>query len=551
MWLTAGGECARDADCDDGQVCTYDICVEGECLGCAYPQVPVDLDPPVMQDLDVGQIVDFDLIASRYPEPPYRGVNEIWVALAWDPAVLELVGSSEVDDLCPGNPVCGQAFDWPVAGFSTEPVNDYWSDGTAQYLLSRRAGLPDGLPVFVDGRLWLGRLHFRVLSIPAADSLIRIEEKVPNCCFLEPGDGVHSLFCPEPTETCCVNLIDVQDCAAGGGAILPTWSSVQWNGCEDSGDLGYATIYTTSSCTTSYDCGDRDSDGKRDDRCLWYECVGGKCVATPRADGDMGGAFGACAADGVADGNDRFAALNCFADEDPLDPTAPFPCALDPPFTLNVDTAGPLGSCYPDGVCDGNDAFGAINAFAGTRSCRCALELPRPSMDDCALGAPAPDAPAEGGQHVTLSLDLSRRTAAAGGTFEIDALLDTPLSGLRGYQLHLSISGGTSGTLDVIDIAVHPRKDRALPGSGWQAFNVNTRQLIVGQDSPGIAVEGGAYLATFVLRATDDAAGRFLVELLADASDPALRTFLFGKRGDGGIKVGASDGVPVTVEAGP
>jgi hypothetical protein len=34
-----------------------------------------------------------------------------------------------------------------------------------------------------------------------------------------------------------------------------------------------------------------------------------------------------------------------------------------------VDAGGQFGDCSPDGVCDGNDAFHALNAFAGATSC--------------------------------------------------------------------------------------------------------------------------------------------------------------------------------------
>ena len=45
--------------------------------------------------------------------------------------------------------------------------------------------------------------------------------------------------------------------------------------------------------------------------------------------------------------------------------------ALDPPSALNVDAAGLNAPCTPDGVCDGNDAFAALNAFSGTTTCAC------------------------------------------------------------------------------------------------------------------------------------------------------------------------------------
>ena len=78
----------------------------------------------------------------------------------------------------------------------------------------------------------------------------------------------------------------------------------------------------------------------------------------------MGGPIGpgTCDVDGVADGNDRFHALNCFANTNFGGP-GPYPCEPDSPHALNVD-AGSYASCILDGVCDGNDAFHALNSFA-------------------------------------------------------------------------------------------------------------------------------------------------------------------------------------------
>jgi hypothetical protein len=118
------------------------------------------------------------------------------------------------------------------------------------------------------------------------------------------------------------------------------------------------------------DCADVDDDGVRDDACTWWSCSGGGCQGQPVPFADLGGAFGACPPDGVTDGNDRFHALNCFANTDVAGDSG-YPCEAAPPQAYNVDAGGPFGDCLPDGVCDANDAFHALNAFDGSSTCTC------------------------------------------------------------------------------------------------------------------------------------------------------------------------------------
>jgi hypothetical protein len=123
-------------------------------------------------------------------------------------------------------------------------------------------------------------------------------------------------------------------------------------------------------CSVIADCADVDGDAVRDDGCLWWACQAGACssIAIPFA--DMGGEFGSCSPDGVADSHDRFHALNCFSNQDTLGQPG-YGCEDAPPQAFNVDAGGPFGDCNPDGVCDGNDAFHALNAFDGTATCSC------------------------------------------------------------------------------------------------------------------------------------------------------------------------------------
>ncbi len=332
-------------------------------------------------------------------------------------------------------------------------------------------------------------------------------------------------------------------------------------------------------CAGVADCADLDGDGIRDDNCMWWTCGADGCAGTEIVFGDMAGQFGACPPDGTADGNDRFAALNCFADTDPNVPGGSFPCEDDAPVAFNVDAGGQFGSCAPDGVCDGNDAFAALNAFAGTTSCSCPLN-----------GGPSPVIEPVTVATATLELHASRAEVRPGDVIDVEVHLATPLADLRGYQLHLGVSGGDRGTLELVDIAIaRPGVfgDTADAGSGvrrpalvdrrvardgrrtaqhaiaksdvvaqsesaadtgyvWAAFNTTTGQVLAGRDTPGVPVEAG-YLATFTYRASKDARGSFAIDVLADPDAADHRTYLFPTVPDARIAIEAERGVRIDV----
>jgi hypothetical protein len=271
-------------------------------------------------------------------------------------------------------------------------------------------------------------------------------------------------------------------------------------------------------CEDTADCADADLDGVRDSNCTSYACVAGSCLETFVGFGDMGGEFGACAPDGAVDANDLFHALNCFANT-AADGSAGYPCEAAPPAAFNVDAGGAYGACAPDGVCDGNDGFHALNAFDGLTTCSCSPG-----------GGPSPTDPVEPMMARQVGLRLSAQPSALrpGDFVQIDVHLDGSLPDLRGYQLHLGAGGGLAGALELVDIAVQERKDQVFAEAPqWQAFNVHTGQMLAGLNSPGIAAEAGAYLATFIYRVSDDAAGKFIIDVFSDSSNPKHRTFLF------------------------
>jgi hypothetical protein len=353
------------------------------------------------------------------------------------------------------------------------------------------------------------------------------------------------------------------------------------------------------------ECADVNNDGLRDDPLLSYQCLGGVCLSFPRGTGnggqygqaDMGGmpqtgpgpcgnpcGANGCISDGVADNNDRFHALNCFSNVNFLG-VPPYPCEPNAPFALIVDAGqgtipGPV--CSLDGVCDGNDAFHTRHGFAGDSPCECPANFVCPcpvptsgncvgnklqlctSDDDCGGGTcnlalcppgPQPDAPPNGewprvAGRSAVRLVADRSTSAPGDLIDVDVFLEDALSDLRGYQLHVEAAGGKRGTLELVDVAIHERRDHVFAGlADWRAFNARTGQMLAGLDEPGIETSPGAYLATFTFKASADAAGTFSVELLHDDRDPAQRTFIFPTHAGAKIEVEFANAALVTVKA--
>jgi hypothetical protein len=309
------------------------------------------------------------------------------------------------------------------------------------------------------------------------------------------------------------------------------------NGTTTEVGCGGIVEFTLQMCTVATECGDADNDGVRDNPCWWYSCNAGVCDSLSRGTGnsgqfgqaDVGGQTGpgVCNVDGVADGNDRFHALNCFANANFGSPGS-YPCEPGSPNALNVD-AGSSASCVLDGVCDVNDAFHALNSFSNAN-----FGMPGGYPCTCSGSAPRPSAPrVEPLEHTGLSL-RAPRWAAPGELVHVDVHLTDGLAALRGYQLHLSGAGGKRGDLELADISIDSaRDDYVFAGVAgvWTAFNRSTGQMLAGMDAlEGVPASPGAYLATFSYRVPEDAGGTLVVEVRAGDRSLATqdRTFLFG-----------------------
>lgn len=335
---------------------------------------------------------------------------------------------------------------------------------------------------------------------------------------LQPGNGnIQMLGTRADDPETCVNGIctDAFFCATGNECILtacrPDDPEARANGCTERCGLGALCANGTGvcdpacmcidlpECAAFSSCADLDGDQRRDNPCVWWACVEGTCQPTPIQFADLGGQFGACPPDGVVDGNDRFHALNCFANQDTT-PGSPYPCDVAAPHALRADAGGAFSTCVPDGVCDGNEAFLTLNEFGGVAGCRCTA--------NGGLPGPAPIAPPT----VAGAFDPPRLTSRPGTEETLDIVLPEPPADLHGYQLGLSISGGLSGHIEVVDMVIDAW--RVAPGASgptWRAFNRTRGSVVAGFDTPPTPVTG--YLVTVIVRASHDAAGVFVIEL--------------------------------------
>ncbi len=334
----------------------------------------------------------------------------------------------------------------------------------------------------------------------------------------QPGNGnIQILGTRSDDPATCANgrCTDAFFCATGNECILtacrPDDPEARADGCTERCGLGVlcadgsgvcdptCTCIDLPGCSAFSECADLDRDQRRDNPCVWWACVERTCQPTPIQFADLGGQFGTCQPDGVVDGNDRFHALNCFANQDTT-PGSPYPCDLAAPHALRGDAGGAFSTCVPDGVCDGNEAFLTLNEFGGVAGCRCPLNggLPGPSPQP-------PPSPA-------LATFEPPRIALRPATQDtLEVRLAAPPSGLRGYQLQVLASGGLSGRLEIVDLLIDgQRHDAARQGRTWHAFSLDGDQVVAGFAMPDRAA---GYLVTVVVQASADAMGTFVLEL--------------------------------------
>ncbi len=301
-------------------------------------------------------------------------------------------------------------------------------------------------------------------------------------------------------------------------------SGVTVIGCEN-------LIPISTGCADAADCGDLDGNAVTDDVCTWHHCDAGTCSEVAKAvPADMGGSFGACDIDGFCNVHDRNHALNCFSGTSACD-------------ELNVDAGGAFGACLPDGFCNIHDANHALTCFAGTNPCAC---------------GPSPEQPAEpyivGSASLRVATDA--RSVDPGDLVTVRILLDADAvsrlhwskPALQSYQLHLDVSGGRRGWLDLIDITIEDRGDFIFDDSAgvFDAYNVWSGQMLAGLDAGYVALLPDAYLATFTYRVSPDAVGTFVIDVAHDETD-GNQTFLVGREQTDKIEITGTHPAVITV----
>jgi hypothetical protein len=403
----------------------------------------------------------------------------------------------------------------------------------------------DGQGCFVDGDCNSGFCDVGVCQQPScADGFQNDDETDVDC------GGTTCLPCADG-QACLVDDDCVSAVCAGNVCQVPACADTVQNGSETDVDcgggcpgcpLGGICILNgdcaSGVCTGGFcdfpdlacagglaaECADLDSNGIRDDNCVFYACDIDQCIPAPILFSDMGGSFGDCPPDGFTNIHDRTHALNCFAATTTCD-------------RINIDAGGPFGSCIPDGFCNIHDANHAMAAFTGDNICTC------PS-------APLPELPAVPVGHAHLTVVPASRTLSAGTTIDVRVFLHGEVQALRSYQLDLRATGGSAGRLELVDIEIERRKDAAftMRDDRFDAINLGTAQMLAGlNDNHGVTVERSSYLATYTYRASADARGLFVIDILEGA---AGQTYLVAPN-DGKIEISTTTPAIVDVNSSP
>jgi len=233
-------------------------------------------------------------------------------------------------------------------------------------------------------------------------------------------------------------------------------------------------------CITSGDCGDTGS------VCSGRRCVGGACTTLPD------NPFGDLDHSGFVTIFDLFCVLSGL--ENTFDVCAYY----------DVDIAGGNQSdCTPNGAINILDLNAVLDALGGIDSC-CGAAPVAPAMSAGANTAAASLA--------TVNLGVQCRSASVspGGRLEVEVFADT-ITDLRVYEVRLGVTGGTKGSLDLVDIFIdkqHP--DYVFKGlAPYAALDVAGRRVVNTILTGGVTSATPVYLGTFVFRASADVDGVF------------------------------------------
>jgi len=322
------------------------------------------------------------------------------------------------------------------------------------------------------------------------------------CDFCPPGDICAPCVCP----TLVIKTLYGDFDGSGSVSTDPADADrVRFNAAFPSPTDPYDAL-VDSNCDGTIDVKDRDhfvanwgdqglecpnflcDDG---DVCTFDQCIGSTCSNVPNAYGDVDH-------NSVVNIFDLFCVLNGFSQT-----------FADCPFS-DVD----IQPCTGNSVINIFDVFAILNAFN--------------AIDPCCGGGGGGSAPGGGfpGSFATFTVTLSAvpSSGAAGDLFDVD-VFGSDFADLRGYEVGLTASGGTTGGLTLENIVVDTlRSDYVFAGlmSPFQSVDTSTVRMLNALAEDVAASQTVKYLATFKFRASADASGTFTVSARPDPDTLAV-----------------------------
>jgi len=180
-----------------------------------------------------------------------------------------------------------------------------------------------------------------------------------------------------------------------------------------------------------------------------------------------------------------------------------------------VPAATLTGDCLPpDGIINVDDILACVDfMFYG-------IDYPCP--DPCFTGPEAPMPLEEPTATAELEAVESPSQINPGDYVDVDVDI-AGTADLRAYQVSVDISGGSSGTLNLVDVFIdETRSDYAFFGTGettYPALDVAGRRVANVLQTGSVDATGAVYAATFRFQATSTASGDFTATALVEDAD--------------------------------
>jgi len=176
-------------------------------------------------------------------------------------------------------------------------------------------------------------------------------------------------------------------------------------------------------------------------------------------------------------------------------------------YTVDEDPPSAGGSCAaPNQLINMLDINVAVDAFKGV-----AYPCPEPCFGGYAAMAAPPVA--------DLEVVESAASIPKGGEVDMTVYISN-VSDLRGYQVSLTVTGGSSGSLNLVDAFVDSALDPFAGFTSYAATSADGTAVANLLDTGGIDATQAVYAATFRFRASSNACGTFTASV--DLSDVEL-----------------------------